>query len=76
MEFNNPKFELLRYWLSDDPLQDCTNYISSTGSIITEKEVMKDLGVYMSSKGNFKDHIKNIVIKVKKLVSWILRRFS
>ena len=76
MEFNNPKFELLRYWLSDDPLRDCTNYISSTGSIITEKAVVKDLGVYVSSKGNFKDHIKNIVIKVKKLVSWILRTFS
>ena len=46
MEFNNTKFELMRYCLFDDDLKECTNYVSNSGSIITEKDCLKDLGVF------------------------------
>ena len=75
MEFNDTKFEVLRLWLYDDSLKHCTNYTSSTGSIIPEKEFVKDLGVLMSNDGNFTEHINKVVTTVKKIVAWILRTF-
>ena len=76
MEFNDVKFELLRYWLNNHSLKCCTSYTSCRGSIIDEKEVVKDLGVLMFSDGTFTDHIKGIITKVKKIVPWILRTFN
>ena len=35
MEFNNTKFELMRYCLFDDDLKECTNYVSNSGSTST-----------------------------------------
>ena len=76
MEFNSSKFELLRYWLKDEALRYCTNYTSPSGSIIPEKEHVKDLGVMLSQDGSFNEHVRNVIKKVKNLTSWILRSFS
>ena len=76
MEFNSSKFELLRYWPKDDGLKYCTSYTSPSGSIIPEKEHVKDLGVMLSSDGKFNEHVRRVVVKVKNLTSWILRSFS
>ena len=76
MEFNSSKFELLRYWLNDDALKYCTNYTSPSGSIIPEKEHVKDLGVTLSDDGKFNEHVRKVIVKVKNLTSWILRSFS
>ncbi|KAK2140292.1 hypothetical protein LSH36_1404g00024 [Paralvinella palmiformis] len=45
------------------------------GSIIPEKEIVRDLGVLMSKDGTFKTHIKNVVDAAKKMCGWILRTF-
>lgn len=76
MEFNDLKFELLRYWVFDNDLQYCTNYTSHIGSIIQDKESVKDLGVLMCNDGKFDTHIFNVIVKVKRLVSWVLRTFK
>ena len=44
MSFNNLKFELLRRG-PDTTLKACTNYTAPDGSIISEKEHAKDLGL-------------------------------
>ena len=44
MAFNDDKFELIRYALNKSPID--TNYVSSSGSIIKEKTVIKLL-VYL-----------------------------
>ena len=72
MEFNRTTFELLRLWPNDDTLKYCTNYTSPSGSIIA----VKDLGVTLFNTGNFSEHIRKVVTKVKNLTSWILRSFS
>ena len=76
MEFNSTKFELLRLWPNDDTLKYCSSYTSPSGSIIAEKDHGKDLGVTLSNTGNFSEHIRKVVTKVKNLTSWILRSFS
>ena len=57
-------------------LQNIISYHSNTGSIIAEKETVKDLGVLMSKDGTFKMHIKNIADAAKKMCGWILRTFK
>ena len=44
MMFNDIKLEALRYG-KDDVLQLCTNYTSSSGSIINDAVTVKDLGI-------------------------------
>ena len=75
MLFNVKKFELLRYG-NNRELKNTTNYISNTGSAIEEKTSTKDLGVVMSSAGDFKNHIESLVETVRDLSSWILRSFK
>ena len=36
---------------------------------------MKDLGVTLSSNGNFKEHIKNVLSTANQLCGWVLRTF-
>ena len=71
MEFNSKKFELLRYGKNND-LKSSTSYTSNTGDPIATKEYTKDLGVTMSSSGDFKDHISNVIETVRDLSTWIL----
>ena len=35
----------------------------------------RDLGVNMSLDGSFKDHIENIIKKIRKKIGWICRSF-
>ena len=57
IEFNNTKFECLRYRYNND-LKACTSYKAKSRECITEVDHAKDLGATMSSSGNFKEHIK------------------
>ena len=75
MEFNNKKFELMRYRLSTNPIQSCTSYTDSTGNIIQEKENIKDLGVIMSNDASFKTHVKKVTDSLRNIAAWILRTF-
>ena len=53
MEFNSLKFEAMRYGL-DTVLKLCTSYVSDGGTIIEQKDHIRDLGVTMSSDCSFK----------------------
>ena len=75
MSLNGDKFESLRYG-TDQHLRSCIEYKSNTGSVITEKNTVRDLGVLMSSDGSFKEHIQHTIEEAKKLCSWILRSFK
>ena len=75
MEFNNKKFEVLRY-RAKDPIQDLTSYTTSTGHIINEKTDVKDLGIIMSNDCSFSAHIKKTTSSLRNMSAWILRTFS
>ena len=75
MEFNNTKFECLRYGCNND-LKACTSYKAKSGECITEVDNAKDLGVTLSSNGNFKEHIKNVLSTATQLCGWVLRTFN
>ena len=75
MMFNNLKFELIRRG-SDSTLKLCTSYTSSDGTIINDKDHVKDLGVTMSSDCTFQEHINKICQSARNMCSWILRTFT
>ena len=75
MSFNHKKFEALRYGL-DSVLKLTTNYVSPAGTIIDEKEHVRDLGVTMSSDCTFKEHINNMCQSARNMCAWILRTFK
>ena len=75
MSFNGPKFEVVRYG-SDDVLKCTTSYTGPDGSIIPDKDHVKDLGVTMSNDCSFKQHVNNICISARNMCSWILRTFQ
>ena len=75
MEFNNTKFECLRYGCNNY-LKACTSYRAKSGEYITEIDHAKDLGVTLSSNGNFKEHIKNVLSTANQLCGWVLRTFN
>ena len=75
MELNASKFECLRYGNNTD-LQSSSHYKSNTGSTITEKDSVKDLGVEMSKDATFKKHIQNVIDSANNQCSWIRRTFQ
>ena len=75
MVFNAKKFEALRYGY-DDVLKVTTSYTSPDGSIIPDKDHLKDLGVTMSANGSFRQHISEMCQAARNMCSWILRTFQ
>ena len=74
--FNNTKFELMRYRLESNPIQDFTSYTDPTGKVIQEEDHIRDLGVIMSNDASFKAHIKKVTESVRNIAGWILRTFK
>ena len=74
MVFNAKKFEALRYG-ADDVLKAITSYTSPDGSIIPDKDHLRDLGVTMSADGTFRQHITEMCQSARNMCSWILRTF-
>ena len=75
MQFNDTKFELLRYGQNKE-LKQSTHYLSNANVHIETKTSTKDLGVTMSATGEFSEHIDNITDTVKDLIAWIFRSFK
>ena len=73
--FNDKKFEALRLGI-DEVLKITTNYSAPNGSLIDEKDHLRDLGVTMSADGSFKQHIQNMCQSANNMCSWILRTFQ
>lgn len=77
MEFNAEKFDLLRYKANQHNQGPASliGYKSSSGTPISEKEHISDLGINLSSDTTFKHHIDKKISAMKSKVSWILRTF-
>ena len=59
-----------------NPTQDCISYLNPSGKVIGGKEIVKDLGVFMSSDCFFNAHINKVEKSTRNLPSWILRTFQ
>ena len=59
MQFNDDKFELMRYG-TDTEIKNQTCYKGPDKSLIKEKQSVKDLGVYMSTDLTFGTYIDKI----------------
>ena len=75
MELNSDKSEYSLYmrYGSNKTLQALTHYMTNTGSMIQEKDSVKDLGVTMTNDGTVKKHIQHAVCEAKRQYGWILR---
>ena len=72
MMFNGSKFEHLRYGHH----QINRNYLTPEGEPINMITDTRDLGITMSSSGNFDKHINNISLKGSQMAGWTLRTFK
>ena len=70
MEFNGLKFELITFGKFNK-----RNYKSSSGTPITRKETLKDLGIHLGSTCEFSVHIHNAVKATTRMANWALRIF-
>ena len=71
MMFNSDKFELIRYrGENSKEFQSNTNYYSNDGSIIQEKQHVRDLGVTLSNDATFSKHIQEKCTSVKSKIVW------
>jgi len=59
IQFNENKFELLRYG-KDQDIKDPTSYIGTNSITIKQTQCDKDLGVKMSDTLSFTDHIETV----------------
>ena len=77
MMFNSDKFELIRYKTKKSKIiQSKTSYVSNDGSIITEQEHVRDLGITMTNDATFSRHILEKCSAMKSKIAWILRTFK
>ena len=70
MLYNDDKFEMITFGTNNSRI-----YTLPIGLPITKKDSLKDLGVYISSDGNFDTHITNVVKATQQVSAWILRTF-
>ena len=79
MTFNSDKFECLRYWPQKaigEEFRSQHTYTDDTGNVVEEKDVLKDLGIQMSSDLSFTKHIAKTITSCRKLSGWVLRTFK
>ena len=75
MKLNGDKFESFHYGHNKE-LKSQTYYKSNTGTIIQEKDHVRDLGGIMSNDGTFTKHIQSDIFYVNKQCTWIFRTFN
>jgi hypothetical protein len=73
VQFNGTKFEVMRYRVRTEiGMPHC--YLASDGTEI-EKQLVRDLGVLMSTEATFDAHIEEIVARSRQRMGWIWRTF-
>ena len=76
MDFNSLKFVLLRYGPNEELKNNTIYFSDEMRAPIDSLDNHKDLGVTMSNTGDFKDHIENVIKKVRKTIGWVCRTFA
>ena len=72
MQFNSKKFQAIRF----AELLSHANYKNDIGALMEETDLVKDLGIHVSSDLHFDKHIRKVVNKAKRVAGWITRIFS
>ncbi|XP_076069684.1 uncharacterized protein LOC143041557 [Oratosquilla oratoria] len=75
MQFNEEKFEVLRYGTNQD-IKDNTELYMERGMQITPNAHVKCLGIHSSDDATFQHLIMQSVKRARGMVSWVLRTFS
>lgn len=75
MQFNEDKFQLMRYGENQE-IKENTTYTTESAMQISRKIDVTDLGVIMSENMSFKVHNQAKAAAAKKLSGWILRTFK
>ena len=72
MHYNGDKFELIRCGKTETkPI-----YHTPAGTVIKQKNSIRDLGVLMSSNAKFDTHIKNTAAAGHRIAGWVPRGFK
>ena len=71
MEFNEDKFQLIRYGTNKD-IKMQTKYETKSGKEIEQSNDVKDLGVFMSYDLSFESHHQRKIDEAPRLSGWIL----
>lgn len=61
--FNSDKFVALRY--GQNEFHESCNYVAGDGTEIEDAEVVRDLGVNMTSNADFLQHIETIAMRAR-----------
>jgi len=72
MEFNSKKFQAIRFKL----LHDISTYKGPSGEPIEQSQIVKDLGIHLSSNLSFEHHIHIVANRGRQMAGWILRAFT
>ena len=75
MEFNNKKFQVLRYGANSNLKNETEYFTGNYDQIIERFESLRDLGIQMSEDASFIEHIYNIWRKVRQKCGWLYRTF-
>ena len=76
MAGNCIKFHLLCIGTNDDLKKETVIIGPNYDSVINEKETVRDLGILMDNKLNFKAQQANVISKTNKKSGWVLRTFK
>ena len=76
MKWNSLKFQLLRFGRNESLKEDTTYFTPEYTEVISRSEVVKDLGVRIDHKLNYKDQLMTAVQKSNRKINWILRTFT
>ena len=75
MKINSGKFKCLKSGYNQDLKLEYDYITPDMDHIIESKDNIKDLGIWMSSSGDFSYHISKVISKVKQRIGWIQRSF-
>ena len=71
MQFNENKFQLLRYGTNQD-IKDSTSLFEPNSKHIEQTQCVKDLCIKMSDTLSFTEHIETSCKKVRQNIGWII----
>ena len=82
MLLHENKFEVMNYTLNRSRLlrelpftAELLQYTTPSGDIIESTDVVRDLGVYLSTDCSFTKHVNIVVCDARRIASWILGTF-
>ena len=76
MEYNGRKFQLLRLGKDESLKNDTSLFSADYNDIIEPNDWVRDLGIAVNNRANFRTQRDQALIKIKKKAGWILRTFG